>query len=218
MERLVSVQSTGHMKLVVFGATGGTGRHLVDLALDANHDVTAFARTAPPVVHPRLRVVLGDVRDTEVTSAACAGQDAALIAIGAPARDRSRVRTTGTRAIVAGLKRAGVRRVVCLSTIGIGDSSAQLTPLYRWVLVPLLLRHAFADHLGQEQVLRDSGLDWTVVRAGPLTDRPATRALRHGFGPQDRAPGHTPRAEVAAFMLSQVTDDQYLHRTPAVAA
>jgi uncharacterized protein YbjT (DUF2867 family) len=204
------------VKLIVFGATGGTGRHLTDLALAAGHDVTAFVRTDAAAL-PRQRVVVGDVRDPVATSAACEGQDAALIVIGAPAHDRGRVRTAGTRTIVAALKRAGVRRVVCLSTIGIGDSSAQLTPLYRWVLVPFVLRHAFADHLGQEQVLRDSGLDWTVVRAGPLTDGPATGALRHGFGPEDPAPRHTPRADIAAFMLDQVTDERYLHRTPAVA-
>jgi uncharacterized protein YbjT (DUF2867 family) len=191
------------MDLIVFGATGGTGRHVVDTALNDGHAVTAFVRDPARVhrTHPDLRVLHGDVRDLDATGRACEGKDAALIVLGAPALDRGTVRTIGTRHVVAAAERAGVRRLVCLSTVGVGDSRAALSPLYRYLLVPLLLHRAFADHEGQERVIHGSGLDWTIVRAGALTDGPTGR-------------GKVSRAEVAAFLVEQVTDVTSVRRTP----
>jgi len=205
------------MRLLIFGATGGTGRHLVARALDQNHEVTAFVRDPASVqqAHPGLRVVVGDATDPGAVGRTVPGHDGVLLAIGAPAGAKGNVRTIATREIVRAMQDSGVARLVSLSTIGIGDSRSNLSGLYRFVLVPLILRRAFADHEGQERIIRASSLDWTIVRAGPLTDGPDTGAYHHGTLPEGSG-GKISRADVAGFMLKQVTDDTYVRRAAAV--
>lgn len=207
------------MKLVVFGATGGTGRQLVDLALAQGHRVTAFARDPAKLDRPRpgLTVVPGDVTQAGAVSPAVEGQDAVLCAIGAPAWVRTTTRYEGTRRIVDAMESTGVRRLICQSTLGIGDSEDVRLPFYVKHLVPLMLRHAFADHERQERVIMQSGLDWTIVRPATMTNGPSTGSYRHGFSAADRdLKIKISRADVAEFMLAQLSEDTYLRRTPAV--
>lgn len=103
------------------------------------------------------------------------------------------------------------RRLICQSTIGIGETRTLLPPLYRYVLVPLLLRGTFAEHERQETIVRSSKLDWTIVRAGALTDGEPTRSYRHGFPPSEPSlEFEVSRADVADFTLGLLTDaDSY---------
>lgn len=207
------------MDVIVFGATGGTGRHVVDQALAAGHTVTAFVRDAASIrsADPALRVRTGDVRDANAVEKAVVDQEAVIFTVGAAGRDKSRVRTVGTRNVVRALERSGQGRVIAQSSIGVGDSTRALSPLYRYVLVPLFLRQAFADHASQEQALRDSDVDWTVVRAAVLTDGPRTDTYHHGFAPGDRsAAGKISRADTAAFLLRQLSDRTYVRRVVPV--
>jgi putative NADH-flavin reductase len=207
------------MKLLVFGATGGTGRELVEQALSQGHQVTAYARNPARLgdtAHPGLRVVRGDVLDPAAVEKAVAGHDAVLCAIGTGA-GRTSLREDGTRNIVRAMEKAGVRRLICQSSMGIGDSRANLGFLTKYLIVPVFLRHAFADHERQEAVVRASALDWTIVRPPHLKDGPRTGTYRHGFPTTDTSiQGKISRADVADFMLNQLTDDTYLHRTPGV--
>lgn len=209
------------MDVVVFGASGGTGRHVVEQALAAGHSVTAFVRDARsmPGADPSLEVRTGDVRDPVAVEKAVADRDAAVFTVGSAGLAKTDVRTVGTRNVVRALERADRGRLVVQSTIGIGDSAAALSPMYRFVLVPLLLRRAFADHAGQERVVRASDVDWTVVRAAVLTDGPRTDAYHHGFPPGDRAAaGKISRGDVAAFLLRQLTEPTYLRQVVPVSA
>ena len=207
------------MKLIVFGATGGTGQHLVKQALAQGHAVSAFVRNPATfgVSDPDLKIVQGDVMDVASVEQAVSGHDAVLVALGGPARDTSKVRSVGTRNIISAMERTGVRRLVCQTSLGYGDSRQVLdrTPFYfKHIIVPFFLRRAFADHQLQEELIQRSRLDWIIVRPGNLTDGERTGRYRHGFAATDKTiTVNISRADVADFMLGQVIDNAYLRKT-----
>jgi len=207
------------MKIVVFGATGGTGRELVEQALHQGHHVTAQARNPEKLAefdHPELEVVHGDVLDPQGVERAVVGQEAVLCAIGVGA-ERTTLREDGTRNIISAMEENDVSRLVCLSSLGVGDSRANLPFFTKYVIVGIFLRHAFADHERQERIVRQSSLAWTIVRPPHLKDGPRTGEYQHGFSPTYRKiRAQVSRADVADFMLQQLTDDVYLRRTPGI--
>lgn len=207
------------MKLIVFGSTGGTGREIVKQALDQGHHVTAYARSASKVEdlqHPKLELVIGDVLDLFSVEKAIEGKDAVFITIGAAA-SRSNIREAGTRNIVNAMQKRGVRRLVCQSSLGIGDSRANLSFFTKHIVVDIFLRHAFADHERQEEVVENCSLDWVIVRPPHLKDGPRTGNYHFGFATTDRQiKGWISRADVADFMLKQISDDSCLHKFPGV--
>jgi putative NADH-flavin reductase len=115
------------------------------------------------------------------------------------------------------MEKTGVRRLICQSSLGVGDSRANLSFFTKHIIVSVFLRHAFADHERQEAIVKQGSLDWTIVRPPHLKDGPRTGVYRHGFPITDRQiKGRISRADVADFMLKQLTDDTYVHRTPGV--
>ena len=207
------------MKLIIFGSTGGTGRELLKQALDQGHNIVAYARNPAKIddiKHAGLQVVRGDILDPAAVESATARQEAVLSTIGAGA-ERTTLREDGTRNIVEAMERTGVQRLISQSSLGVGDSRANLSFFTKYIIVSVFLRHAFADHERQEAVIKQSSLDWTIARPSHLTDGPRTGAYRHGFPTTDRRiTGKISRADVADFMLSQLADDTYLHQTPGV--
>jgi len=207
------------MKIVVFGSTGGTGREFVEQALQQGHHVTAQTRSPEKIAqfdHPELEVVRGDVLDQQSVEQAVVGQEAVLCAIGV-GTERTTLREDGTRNIVSAMEKSDVSRFVCLSSLGVGDSRANLPLFTRYVIVGVFLRHAFADHERQERSVRQSSLAWTLVRPPHLQDGPRTGKYQHGFPPPYRKiRGQVSRADVADFMLQQLTDDAYVRRTPGI--
>ena len=205
------------MKLIIFGATGTVGRLLVEQALSQGHRVTAFARrpSALKLGHRDLTRQAGDVLDSGAVADAVQGHDAVLIALGAGRKGT--VRAVGTKHIVEAMARHGVRRLVCQSTLGVGDSRAALNFFWKRIMFGLLLREAYADHEAQEALVRQSGLDWIIVRPAAFTDGPATSACKHGFPPTEKnLKLKISRADVADFMLRQLTDDTYLRQSPGL--
>lgn len=205
------------MKLIIFGATGTVGRHLVGQALANNHQVTAFARNpaALELDHPNLTRHAGDVLDRDAVADAVKGHDAVLIALGAGRKGT--VRSVGTRHIVDAMRRQGLRRLVCQSTLGTGDSRGALNFFWKHIMFGLLLKEAYADHEAQEAVVRQSDLDWIIVRPAAFTDGPSTGAYKHGFPPTEKnLTLKVSRADVAGFMLQQLAGDTYLHQSPGL--
>ncbi len=205
------------MKVAVFGSTGSIGRHLVEQALEQEHMVTAFARDPAKleIEHANLTAVQGDALDAASVEKAVEGQDAVLCALGAGAKGA--IRTEGTRNIVRAMEKAGVSRLVCLSTLGVGDSRDSLNFFWKHIMFGLLLRGAYADHVSQEDSVKESGLDWTLVRPGAFTDGDRTGEYRHGFPTADKTiKAKISRADVADFMLKQLTDRTYLKETPGL--
>ena len=199
-----------------FGSTAGTGRELVKLGLDNNHAVTAFARDPAKLSdfdYERLSVFHGDVLDPQSVERAVAGHEAVLSAIGA-GRVRTTLRHDGTGNIVKAMEKSGVKRLISLSSLGVGGSRSNLPFFVRRIIVPFVLRHAFADHEDQERLIKQSDLDWIIVRPSYLTDGPLTGTYLHGFPVTERSlKGQIARADVADFMLKQLEDSRYLHQS-----
>ncbi|MEV0295675.1 SDR family oxidoreductase [Nocardia sp. NPDC050710] len=205
------------MKIAVFGATGTVGRLVVEQALEQGHEVTAFTRNAAGIAqrHERLRIVEGDVFDTHAAERAVAGQDAVIVALGDGRKGL--VRFAGTKAVVEAMQRTGVKRLICQSSLGVGDSRGNLNFLWKYLLFGMLLRKAYNDHVKQEELVLASDLDWTIVRPSAFTDGPRTGSFRRGF-PAD-AKGLTlkiSRADIADFLLEQLTDTTYVHQAPGI--
>ncbi len=248
------------MNLLILGATGGTGRALVEQALEQGHTVTAVARDPSKLrmTHQNLRIVKGDILDYDSVETAIRGQDAALSAVGSRVRVGSliaimiicqviarfaaligpvgwlvrigvpflaililyRRRTTlseGTKNIVRAMEKLGVKRFVCESSLGIGDSKGQLGFLYNYLLIPVLLRNIFADKEVQERIIQESKLDWVIARPAVLSNGPRTGVYRSGFDATDKSiQTKISRADVADFMLAQLAGDADLNKTPGV--
>lgn len=207
------------MKLLIFGPTGGTGREVVKQALDQGHSVTAYARDPAKIEdiqHSSLKVVRGNVLDPVAVKEAVAGHEAVFVTIGA-GPTRTTLREDGTRNIVDAMQGAGVKRLICQSSLGVGDSRANLPFFTKHIIVGIFLRHAFADHERQEVVVRQSTLNWTIVRPPHLKDGPRTEVYRYGFSTTDKQiKNWISRADVAHFMLKQLFDDTYLQKDPGV--
>ncbi|WP_119070108.1 NAD(P)-dependent oxidoreductase [Rubrobacter indicoceani] len=218
------------MRLTIFGATGATGRRLVERAVAEGHEVTAFVRSPSRMRgrHERLSVVVGDVRDAARVEEAVAGRGAVISSLGGgpsnPLHPRRPGRTggpssVGTRHIVTAMEKHGVRRFACQSAWGAGESKAALDApgwAFMKILVPPFLRDEYADKDLQEEIIRESRLDWVIVRPMLLTNGPWTGDYRVGEGLR---PGRRPwisRADVAEFLLRQLDDDAFVRRTPAI--
>ncbi len=205
------------MKVLIFGATGTVGRELVTQAFEMGHTVTAFARDPSKleINHPSLEIIEGDVMDPALVDRTVVGHDAVLVALGAGIKGQ--VRSTGTRNIIQAMQRNNVRRLVCLSTLGVGDSRVHLNLYWKYIMFGMLLRAAFADHVAQEEYVIQSGLDWTIVRPAAYTDGERTGNYRHGFPATAKGLKlKISRADVADFVLAQLTDNSYVHKTPGV--
>lgn len=210
------------MNILIFGSTGGTGRLLVEQALQQDHFVTAFARNPEKLQfkNPRLQTIHGDVMNLSSVENAMQKHDAVLSSIGSPANKTGTIRSTGTKNIIQAMKNAGIRRFICQTSMGYGDSRHVLnqTPFYfKYIIVPFILRKGFADHELQESYIKNSQLDWVIVRPGTLTDGEHTGQYRHGFAATDKKiKVKISRADVADFMLKQLTGHDYLHKTPGL--
>ena len=207
------------MKVIVFGATGSVGKLAVAQMLDAGHSVTAFARSphALELNHADLSRIAGDATDPKSVAKAVKDHDAVVIAIGSGMSRTSKIRSEGTLTIIRAMQDAGVRRLICQSTLGAHESWSNLNFFWKRIMFGLLLRPVFLDHELQESLVRASGLDWTIVRPGAFTDGPATGGFREGFSPavQDLSL-KIARADVAAFLKRQLTEVRYLNSAVSI--
>jgi putative NADH-flavin reductase len=205
------------MRLAIFGATGRTGAHLVEQALAAGHSVRALARQPDRLAtrHPELSVVQGDVRDAEAVRETIAGQEAVLSTLGSTKTEQD-VLQVGAGQVVAAMRQEGSRRLIFLT--GAGVKRPQDPPsLGSVVFVPLLKLlspRVLADAEQAVATIVASDLDWTIVRAPRLGDGLPTGAYRHGYIRAGFAP--LARADVAAFMLQQLTDPRYIREAPII--
>ncbi len=205
------------MRVIIFGATGTIGRHLCRRALSDGHTVTAFARRPEKlgISHTSLQLHKGDVMDRDTVHVAMEGHDAVMVVLGGGLRGT--VRSTGTRNIVEAMKWHGIKRLICETTLGAGDSVDNLNFYWRYVMFGFLLRGVFKDHLRQEEYVRASGLDWTIVRPAAFVDEPAAPEYRHGFSPSEKGLSLSiARTDVAKFMADQLGSSMYLHQTPGL--
>lgn len=206
-------------RVLVVGAGGGTGRAVVSQALDLGYQVSALSRNPERlgIEHSNLRYIKCDAGDYASLAHAVCGHDAVLCAVGVSPFDRTHARTRTTENVVRAMEQHGVQRLVCLTVLGNYESRGNLNSYLKYLMIPLLLRQAFLDHRDQEDAIRASDLDWTIVRPPTLTNGPARGAYRHGFaGTEKNITLKISRADAAAFMLKQLETDDYMRSSPGI--
>ncbi|UQA59644.1 NAD(P)-dependent oxidoreductase [Polyangium aurulentum] len=206
------------MKVVVFGATGPTGREVVTQALDAGHAVRAFARNPAAVGAwaPGLEVVQGDVLDPNAVRAAVGGMDAVLSALGTGWNlEPTTVLSEGTGLILDAMTSLGVKRILCVTSAGLLDDPN--APFVFRVFIRRRLRHVHEDLRRLEERLRASDREWTIVRPPRLLDGPRTGRYRIEVDKPVRHGHQINRTDVADFMLRELGARQFVGRAVTIA-
>jgi uncharacterized protein YbjT (DUF2867 family) len=221
------------MKLTIFAATGGIGRQLLEQAIAAGHDVTVVVRS-PGKLTRDVRTVSADLAgpDPAVLESAVHGADAVLSGLGPRSRSDAGIVSQGTRAITAAMKGTGVRRLVVVSAAPVGTvaSPGRPNPPKHDPGDGFFMRHLFsqvaktvfgtgyADLARMEDILRGSGLDWTVIRPPKLTDKPLTGSYRTALGQNIRGGWSVPRADVAHLILRALGQPDTIGQTIGIAS
>jgi len=200
--------------ILIIGATGGTGRQLLTKALERGYRVIALVRDplGLRLEHPGLTVVRGDVLDADSVDRAMRGQQAVLCALGHKRYfGPTRILSEGTRNILRSMRAHGVRRLVCETSLGIGDSAGRMGLYYTLFVIPVILPFYYWDKTRQERLIAASELDWVVVRPGALSNAQGRGRYREGAGVGSYVwTVRISRADVADFMLGQLTSGTWL--------
>ena len=204
------------MNIAIFGASGKTGIHTVFQALEKGHSVTAFTRQASKVTiqHKNIRIIEGDILNYEQVKQAIKGQDVIISALGVDTRKSNTIISEGTKNIIRAMEECHVQRFICMSSAGILGNDGGF--LFGKIIMPLFLKQVFEDKKRQMNAIRESNLEWVIVRPTGLTDAPKTGKYKiTGHTPASRS---IPRADVADFMLKLITDKKYDRQMPAIAS
>ncbi len=195
------------MKVIVFGATGRTGKLVVEQALEAGHVVTAVARNPSAVEtrHKRLTVVQGNVLELPTIESAMRNQEAAVLALNNSSGQPSIVHATGSANIIQAMKSAGAKRLVCVSASGLDPGGLVERLVARFILWQILRDH-YNDLAKMEANVKDSGLDWTIVRPPRLLDSPRTGQYKVAVNSHLRRALTIARADVADYIVRHLED------------
>jgi uncharacterized protein YbjT (DUF2867 family) len=194
------------MRILVIGASQGTGALAVRAGLEKGHQLTAFARSPQKLAleHPHLQKRTGDFHQAASVNEAVPGHDAVIVTASATSfsafKENPRYFSQGTGYVIESMTKAGVKRLVVLSASGVGESRRLFNPIMRLLLMDGLLKAPYADHERQEQQVRSSGLDWVIARPGRLTNGPARGKFQKKTAIEP-VPSSISRADVAAFLV-----------------
>jgi putative NADH-flavin reductase len=198
--------------LLLFGATGGTGTHILEQALGAGHRVTAVARDPAKitVTHPNLRVVKGDMTDAaSLTTAFDGAYDAVISAVGVYLKHPGTTLTDGTRRIIAQMKTANISRIIVVSSVGASETKG-IGPLWVKAVQHFILKHTLVDKTAAEQAIKDAGLKWTFIRPPRLMTGPKIGGYRTWTGREPpkgvKLKWQVNRGDVAAEVLRSLDD------------
>jgi putative NADH-flavin reductase len=207
------------MKVLILGGTGATGRHLCEQAAAAGHAVTALVRDSAAAKLSFQGVAIRQGRPTSEAdvTAVMAGNDAVLSALG-PRQGGDPVCVGAAQAVIAAMKKQGVKRLIWLSAGGVGDSAPQIIRasfVFGRIIMPLFLRGPYANHARAEELIRSSALDFTVVRPVQLVDGPTNRkAVAVPIGTQTLGSLKVARSAVAAFMVEELAARNFVGQMP----
>jgi putative NADH-flavin reductase len=210
------------MTVLIIGASRGIGLETAKAALKAGHSVRALARSARriPVDHPKLEKMAGDALEMAVVKRALTGIDVVTQSLGVSVGPEvifqpTQLFSEATRVLVTAMEKAQIKRLICVTGFGAGDSRGPGGCLYN-AAVHLLLGRVYDDKDVQERIVRRSKLDWIIVRPVILTDGPKTNTYRALVDPRDWTCGFISRADVADFLVKQIDDDAFLHKVPVL--
>ncbi len=194
------------MNIALFGATRGVGKEILLQGIERGLHITTLVRDPNKldVSFANLNVVQGDVLNPKQVLAVLEGQDMAMVALGGKPGENQRPCAEGTKNILAGMKHHGVKRIVAVTSLGVGDSRGQAGFFFEKILVPLLLKAEFADKELQEKYIRESLLEYVIARPSGLTNKPATNSYHAGKSLAGSVTKTIARADVAHFCLEQL--------------
>ncbi len=206
------------MKILIIGATGGTGTAIVGQALSQGHAVTAFVRNPAKMTtkHEELVVVKGNVLDYDSVDHSVQGHDAVVSALGHKQfLLKNAILSDGIKNIIRAMEKHKVKRLIFESSLGVGDSRGKLGLYYTLFVIPVIIFFYYKDKEIAERCIMESSLDWTIVRPGQLTNGLKRGVYREGLNVGNWFSSvRISRADVADFMLKQLRDNSYLHKTP----
>jgi putative NADH-flavin reductase len=201
------------MKILLFGSTGGTGKEVLLQALEKGHFVTAIVRnpTKINIQSESLKVIQGDVLISNLDFA-FAEQDAVICCLGTPANKAGTLRSEGTKNIIDAMKKANIDRLICQTSLGYDDSIPVFNCtsfIFKKIIVPYILKATFKEHHLQEIAIKQSGLNWTVVRPGNLTNGKKTENYKSNFSYADPTlKVKISRADVAHLLIKQLSSSE----------
>lgn len=207
------------MKLTVFGATGGTGRLIVQKALEAGYKVTAYARTPSKldIKDEKLKIVQGELTELAAVASAIEGADAVLSGLGAVRGGSSEVMVPAAKSILAGMKKHNVKKLIWATGAGVPDSQDQPTFMNKVIgfLLKLTAKEVLEDSLAGVEMIKASDVDWVIARGPMLTDEPGSGNYRAGYVSKEMGRVLS-RENFADFMLKQLESSEWLHKMPAI--
>lgn len=210
-------------KVLVIGASRGIGLETVKALLAKGYEVCAFARsaTAIPLDHERLEKVDGDALDRRDIDRALDGVEAVIQCLGVSFGPETVLKGTtlfsqSSRVLVDAMQANGVKRLIAVTGLGAGDSRGHAGLFYNALLFPLVLKRVYDDKDIEEQIVRASGLNWTIVRPGLLTSGAATGRYQALTDPKSWRAGSISRSDVGEFLVRQVEERNFIGQTPVL--
>ena len=208
------------LNVLIIGASKGIGLETTCQALDAGHHVRALARSATVMAgaNPRLETIQGDALNTQNVEMALTGVDVVIQTLGVGLADLLspvNLFSDATRVLIAAMRRRSVRRLICVTGFGAGDSQASISCLQR-LPFQLVFGRAYQDKSVQERMIKESDLDWTIVRPGVLTNGPRTDNYRILSEASEWRNGLISRADVAAFLVQQIEVQTHIRKAPVL--
>ncbi|MGA8855420.1 MAG: SDR family oxidoreductase [Christiangramia sp.] len=208
------------MNILIIGGTGKTGKEIIKQGLELGYSITALVRNPMKIKinHPKLIIKKGNVLKPESFGDTFQGKDAVLSALGHKRFIiKSTILSEGTKNIIAEMQKQKVKRFICITSLGINDSRFKLGLYYTLFTIPFILFFYFLDKSKQEKIIKQSNLNWTIVRPGQLTNGKKRTKYKHGENVGNYILTKTiSRADVAHFMLNQIKDKKYLYKTPGL--
>jgi len=207
-------------KILIIGATGGTGKELVKQGLQAGREVSVLARKPEKVKtsDAEIKIFKGDVLDPDSLNNAISGQDVVLCALGHKKWFRpTKILSEGTKNIIEAMEKNNVQRFICETSLGVGDSFGKMGLYYTLFTIPVILQFYYWDKYKQEKFIKSSSIDWTIVRPGALYNGKAKGKWKEGnkIGNYLWTVGIS-RADVADFMLKQINETKYIKKTVGI--
>lgn len=207
------------MKIAVFGATGASGQEIVTQGLERNFHVTVLARNPASIqqINPNLDVIAGSISDVATVEKVIAGNDAVLSVLGFKRGDsKPTIFAESAKVLINAMNKTGVKRLIYCTSAGVEDHDPNEMLVYRYIIKPFFLQEGYNDMKIGEVLIRESDLDWILVRPSRLTNGPLKKHFR--VSPLYRSKGGVSisRADLAYFMLNQITSDEWLHKTPTL--
>jgi putative NADH-flavin reductase len=213
------------MKILLLGITGRTGRLVAEEGIKRGHGIVGIVRDPATVTVKDAEIIKGTPYDFETVRKAITGCDAVISALNVFPQSQSLlgkirspldIMSVSTKNCVKAMEETGIKRIVLMTALGVGDSASELPGLFSFIVRITNIKYSYADHAVQEKVLESSSLDWTIVRPVGLTDKNQNLTILHNLKGVGRITSSISRNAVAHFMLNCVEKGLFIHEKPGI--